>query len=136
MGLTINTERYLALLSERPPQCISSGEDYDYWAEWIEKVDFNPAASDEERALADLMTVALVDYDEKNYPELFAADPLGSLQFLMEANEMSQADLGRLLGVSRTTVSQICGGTRGISKANALKLAERFGLPVGVFIAG
>ncbi len=82
------------------------------------------------------MTVALADYDEKHYPEFYAADPLGSLKFLMESNAMSQADLGRLPGVSRTTASQICGGTRGISQANALKLADRFGLPVSVFIAG
>ena len=53
------------------------------------------------------MKSALVDYDRKQNPELYESDPLGSLKFLMEASDMSQADLGRLLRVSRTTASQI-----------------------------
>ena len=134
MGLTLNTERYLELLQKHMPRPIESDEDYDYWAGILESIDFSPDSTAEERALAELMKSAMVDYDQKQNPELYESDPLGSLKFLMDANGMSQADLGRLLEVSRTTASQICGGTRGISKANALKLAERFGLPVGVFV--
>ncbi len=134
MGLTLNTERYLDLLQKHMPRPIESDEDYDFWAGVLESIDFSPDSTVEERALAELMKSALVAYDQKQNPELYESDPLGSLKFLMEANEMSQADLGGLLGVSRTTASQICGGTRRISKANALKLAERFALPVGVFV--
>ena len=133
MGLSLNTERYLDLLQKHMPRPLESDEDYDYWAGVLESIDFSPDSTVEERALAELMRSASVDYDQKQNPELYESDPLGSLKFLMEANEMSQADLGRLLGVSRTTASQICGGTRGISKANALNLAERFALPVGGF---
>ena len=135
MGMTIDANLYLELLTARPPRTIETAADYAYWAEWIENIDFSSRATNEERELANLMTIALNDYDRKKHPELDAADPLGTLLFLLESNTMSQADLARLLGMSRTMASQICGGTRGISKAVALKLAERFNLPLSAFVA-
>jgi len=91
-------------------------------------------ASAEERARAELMAVALEDYDRRRHPEDFEGTPIGMLKHLMEANGMSQADLARMLGVARATVSQIVHEQRGISKQVALKLAERFRLDVRVFL--
>lgn len=135
MGLTINNTLYHQLLCERPPHKIESADEYDDWAQWIESVDFAPEATPEQKALSELMTLALEEYDRRQHPELSAVDPLGSLRFLMESNGMTQADLSRLLGISRTTASQIYNGQRGISKASALKLAERFALPVSIFLS-
>lgn len=135
MGLSLNTERYLQVLQKHMPRPIESDEDYDYWATVLESIDMSPNSTAEEKALARLMTPAMVEYDQIHNPELYTSDPLGSLKFLMESNGMIQADLSRLLGVSRTTASQICAGTRGISKASALKLAERFALPLSVFVS-
>ncbi len=134
MVLTIDEVQYGELLRRELPQKIESDEDYDRWAAQVEEIDMRGNASNEERALADLVGIALEDYDRRRYPEEFASSPLATLTHLMEENAMSQADLSRLLGVTRTTASQICGGKRGISKAVALKLAERFRLDVRAFL--
>jgi HTH-type transcriptional regulator / antitoxin HigA len=55
------------------------------------------------------------------------------LKHLMEANDMTTADLGRLLGNSGLA-SMILHGKRAISKANAKVLGKRFGLNPGAFI--
>jgi HTH-type transcriptional regulator/antitoxin HigA len=135
MGMTLNQERYLAVLARHLPRPIESDEDYDHWAEVLEAIDMSVSASEEERMLSALMKPMMEDYDRRQNPELYALDPLGSLKFLLESNGMTQADLARLLGISRTTASQIYNGHRGISKASALKLADRFGLNVSVFLA-
>jgi HTH-type transcriptional regulator/antitoxin HigA len=51
----------------------------------------------------------------------------------MEANDMTTADLGRLLGNSGLA-SMILHGKRAISKTNAKILGKRFGLNPGAFI--
>ena len=135
MVLSIDEARYGELLRRELPRKIESDEDYDRWAAEIEEIDMRGNPSNEERALADLLGIALEDYDRRRYPEEFASAPLATLTHLMEENSMSQADLARLLGVTRTTASQICGGKRGISKAVAFKLANRFRLDVRTFLS-
>ena len=53
----------------------------------------------------------------------------------MEARQLTQAELSRGSQVPRTTVNEILAGRRGISKANALRLANFFGVPTEEFIA-
>jgi plasmid maintenance system antidote protein VapI len=48
---------------------------------------------------------------------------------------MTQADLARLLNVSRATANHIVHGKQGISKAVALQLAKHFAIDVSVFLA-
>jgi HTH-type transcriptional regulator / antitoxin HigA len=76
----------------------------------------------------------VADYEEKYHPvDTSKVTPLGMLKSLMEANDMTTADLGRLLGNSGLA-SMILHGKRAISKANAKVLGKRFGLNPGVFI--
>jgi antitoxin component HigA of HigAB toxin-antitoxin module len=135
MQLTLNTERYLAVSIQHVPRPIDSDEAYDHWANILEAIDLSPDSAPEDRALSSLMKPAMEAYDRKHNPELYRSDPLASLKFLMESHQMSQADLGRLLGISRVTASHIVNGKRSIFKAAALKLSEPFGLPVNVVLA-
>jgi len=66
-------------------------------------------------------------------PELASVSGLDVLNHLMEANDMSASDLGRLLG-HRELGSKILRGEREISKAHAKALGERFGLPPETFL--
>ncbi len=134
MGLTLDNQRYMALLSERPPRRVSTQDEYDGWADWLESLSFKADPTPEEDALADMVTVLLEDFDRREFPEFFEHNPLRALRYLMEQNEMSQADLARLLNISRTTASHIYRGERGISKTVAVKLAQHFHLPVGAFL--
>ena len=65
--------------------------------------------------------------------ELAEISGLDVLKHLLEANEMSASDLGRLLG-NRELGSKILRGERNISKSAAKRLGEHFGLPSATFL--
>ena len=58
-----------------------------------------------------------------------------ALAYLMAANNMSRADLGRLLGVVPSAASMIVAGRRAITAEHARKLGEWFAVRPGAFIA-
>jgi len=59
--------------------------------------------------------------------------PRERLQYLLEANDMSASDLGRLLG-DRALGSRILSGEREFSKTHIRRLADRFKLSPAYFI--
>jgi HTH-type transcriptional regulator/antitoxin HigA len=59
--------------------------------------------------------------------------PLEALKYLMEENQMSAGDLGKILG-ERTLGSKILRGERKIGITYAKALAKRFSVEVGLFI--
>lgn len=130
MGLTLDSVEYGKILTAELPRKIESDAEYDRWADRIEAIDFSANASPEERAFADLIGVILKDYDLRTSTD---AAPDATLRFLAESNELSQADLARLLGVSTAYSSQIYHGKRSISRKIALQLAERFGVKPELF---
>jgi HTH-type transcriptional regulator / antitoxin HigA len=65
--------------------------------------------------------------------ELKGVNGLDVLKHLLEANDMSASDLGRLLG-QREFGSKILRGERSISRSHARRLGERFGLPAETFL--
>jgi HTH-type transcriptional regulator/antitoxin HigA len=76
----------------------------------------------------------VADYEEKHHPvHVPDIKPLQRLKYLMSENDMTTADLGRLIGNSGLA-SMILHGKRAISKANAKILGKRFGLNPGAFI--
>ena len=135
MVLNLDEVQYGELLRVRQPRKIETEEDFDRWAAVCEEIDMRSSSTPEEQALSALMVVALVEYERNRYPDAFTANPLATLKALMQENEMTQADLSRLLGVTRSTASQIFHGQRGISKKVAITLAERFKMNAGAFLA-
>lgn len=55
------------------------------------------------------------------------------LRHLMEANDLTQADLAPLFG-SPSIISEVLAGKRRLSLSHIERLSERFGLPADVFI--
>jgi HTH-type transcriptional regulator/antitoxin HigA len=86
----------------------------------------------EERELADLYTALIEAYEDQNYP-MPRATPADFLRALLEQREMTQAQIAPLLGGSGHT-SEILSGKRSISKAQAKKLANFFGVSADSFI--
>ena len=71
----------------------------------------------------------LIESWERNHgSRLPAATPLETVLHLMEANSMTGADLGRLLGVSRSSASRILSGERQLTPAHIVTLSRRFRL--------
>lgn len=56
-----------------------------------------------------------------------------ALRHLMEANDLSQADLAPLFG-GASVISEVLSGKRRLSLTHIQRLAARFGLPADVFI--
>jgi HTH-type transcriptional regulator/antitoxin HigA len=73
-------------------------------------------------------------YEREAYPDVCEkATPIDTLKYLLEENDMSGSDLGRLLG-NRTLGSALLSGKRRLSKAHIKILAERFRVDASLFL--
>jgi len=87
---------------------------------------------DQEDYLA-VLELLVGEYEEAHFahPDV---EPIDLLKFLLEENDMSGSDLGRLLG-QRELGSAILRGERQLSKAHIKKVSERFKIDAGFFLA-
>lgn len=88
--------------------------------------------SAEEDALLELLVDLVHDFEEKHYP-LPPSPPHKMVAFLLEQRGVKPSDLWPVLG-SKSRVSEILSGKRGISKDQAKKLAAFFHVDVKLFI--
>ena len=99
----------------------------------LEELDLSKdASSPEQQALAELLAKLIEEYEDRRYPMPEAA-PREVLLFLMEQRELRQADLVQVMG-SRSLVSEVVNGKRGISKTRAKKLEQFFRVSAAVFL--
>lgn len=122
MGLTLDATKYGKLLAKELPHRIRNDAEYDRWAEQLERIDFE-GGSAEEKEYADLLRILLDVYDDET------ADPGSShqaLRTLMEARNISKAELGRLLNVTRAQATNLANGQRAITRETAERLAKIF----------
>jgi len=87
----------------------------------------------EENRLFDLLVKLIQDYEDRNCPPLEAATPLDMLKHLMEARDVAPKDLWEPIG-SKGATSEILNDKRGISKAQAKRLARFFNVSAELFI--
>jgi HTH-type transcriptional regulator/antitoxin HigA len=136
MGLTaisgINEKKYGKLLAKTLPRVIADDEEFDRMVAQLEALSIpERQLSAEEDALATLLERLIADYDDRfSLPE---QPPHEMVKYLMEQRGLKQADLVPVLG-SRAQVSDLVNGKRGISKAQAKKLAAYFGVSAELFI--
>lgn len=86
--------------------------------------------------LFDIVTRYMHEWELEHEPELKNPDvpPHRMLAFLMEQQGVTQYQLQKEGVVNQGTLSKILKGERGISKALAKRLAEKFGVSVEVFL--
>ncbi len=87
--------------------------------------------SEEEGRFLELLSILIDEYENRAHP-LPRAKPHKMLAYLLKEKEMKPGDLSTVLPKSR--VSEILNGKRGISKAQAKRLAELFRVPVDLFL--
>ena len=135
MGLTttvMDDKKYAKLLSKALPKVIETDEEFDRIVALLEELEIpERKLSPEEEALARLLEKLVADYDE--YYAIPDGKPDEIVRFLMEQRNLKQADLVPVIG-TRAQVSDIVNGKRGISKAQAKKLAEFFHISAELFI--
>ncbi len=87
----------------------------------------------EEVRLLDLLGM-LVEQYESEHDSIDEGAPLETLKFLMEEHGLQHKDMCALLN-SKGIASEVLNGKRAISKAQAKKLAERFGVTADLFLS-
>jgi HTH-type transcriptional regulator/antitoxin HigA len=130
--VTLNAHRYGRLCAAVLPKVIENDREFDRMAEELERLTFKRGATTEENVLARLIERLIQDYDDKHHP-LPAVPPNEAVRILMEQRGLRQADLVEAVG-SRAQVSDLISGRRGISKAQAKRLAGFFHVPADLFI--
>jgi len=79
----------------------------------------------------EILTKIIADYEEKHL-EMSKHSPQEILKFLVEENQMSGSDLGRILG-NRTLGPALLREERTLSKTHIKKLAEYFSVSPALF---
>ena len=119
--------------AESLAKVIETDEEYQRLLARLSDLDVSRhSLSAEEEALAELLARLISDYEDRRFP-IPQAPPHQVLQFLMEQPGLRQADLAPIVG-SRSQVSDILSGKRGISKAAAKKLAAFFRVSAELFL--
>ena len=80
------------------------------------------------------MLVTLIEnFEAKKYSFDNNSTPLYRLHFLVEANDLKQADLLNFFG-SKGIASEVFNGKRQISKSHAIKLGKIFNVDAALFL--
>ncbi len=88
----------------------------------------------EQRDYLDVLTELVDEYDKGKKIRRPKVTGLDALRHLLEANDMSAADLARLLGVHRTLGAMILRGERQLTLAHVRALARRFKVSADLFL--
>jgi HTH-type transcriptional regulator/antitoxin HigA len=123
---------YTALLAKVPPRVIRSEEqNEEYIAALYDLEQRHDEWSEAEAELADLLTLLIEDFEEKNY-QLPKASPLEVIAFLMEQHGLKQKDLADVFGTP-SIVSEVMNGKRELNKEQIRRLSERFRVSPEIF---
>jgi antitoxin component HigA of HigAB toxin-antitoxin module len=89
----------------------------------------------EQRDYLDVLTEFVDEYDKGKNIRWPKVTGMEALQHLLEAHDMSAADLARLLGVHRTLGAMILRGERQLTLAHVRTLAKHFSVSADLFLA-
>jgi HTH-type transcriptional regulator/antitoxin HigA len=130
----LNVPRYGDLLKRFAPKVIETAEENRLALRIVDRLMNigDGKRSAEENALLSLLAALIEQFERKAYP-VPQAEPKEILRDLMESNELKAADLADVMG-GRSRVSDVLSGKRAISKEQAKRLGERFGISPAAFI--
>lgn len=126
---------YGELLAETLPTVIKTEEENERALELVNRLmdKGERNLSSAEKKLFELLVCLIEAYEQNHYPMGNIATPVDALRSLMEEHELKQKDVLDIFG-SQGIVSEVLNGKREISKNHARKLADRFHVPVDLFI--
>jgi addiction module HigA family antidote len=82
----------------------------------------------------ELLATLVAQYEGQRYPAPDVS-PGEVLAHLIDERGLTKAEVAQATGIPRQTITNIVKGDRGISKANAVKLARYFHAAPGLFLA-
>lgn len=124
---------YIKLVRACPLRAITSQKEANQVTKFIEPLAVKDELTDGEEMYLLAQTALIETWENLPANRLPSANPVDVLKFLLDENEMTASDLGRLLG-SRTLGTLILNGKRQLSKAHIRILSERFKVSPALFI--
>lgn len=108
--------------------------DYNNAAELIDRLAMLTSPTQDQADYLGTLTELVGKYDDEHYAaDLAQGDPMETLKYLLETNDMNASTLGELLG-NRALGSKILRGERQLSKTHIRILAERFKVSPALFL--
>jgi len=102
-------------------------------AEMATLMDQEPALGTPARDRVEVLTLLISAYDDAHYPMGDASTPRDVVDFLLEQNGMTRAQLAPLLG-GRSRVSDFFNGVRPLSVGQVQALRARFGVSADLLL--
>ena len=125
MTTSVASPEYTALLRKVAPKVIRTERENEAYTEILYELDQrSKSLTPAEKELAELLTLLIENFEEKQYP-LPRAKPLEVLRFLMEQHGLKQKDLVDIFGTA-SIVSEILNGKRELNKDHIKRLSRRF----------
>ncbi len=124
---------YLELLAKYPPKPLHSEAEYQRALRLLERL-MTPHPSAALGALIEVHATLIEQYEAREHPTP-RISPGELLSHLMEVRGTTAVRLGKATGISVATISSARRNKRGISKANAVKLANFFQVSPAAFLS-
>jgi len=125
---------YRQLLTKYTPRPIRSRTAYEQALEQLESL-MTPRPNAAQSMLIEMLSTLIEKYESREYPTPEVA-PAQMLAKLLQTKGVTAAEVAKTTGIPAATLSNVLAERRGISKQNAYKLGEFFGLSPIVFLGG
>jgi len=128
----LNLTTYAKLLGRTHPRVIRSDAELHYFTRELLRLDEIENPCPEERALAELLTTLIEQYEAQHYA-VGEPTPVETIKFLLEQRGLSAKDLWVIIG-SKSHTSEIMNEKRSIGIPTAAKLGAFFHVSPTMFI--
>ena len=115
----------------KAPTVVRSEKQNEQYISALSQLESKKQLTAEEAHLAELLTLLISDYEDKNY-QLPTAEPREVVRELMRANGLRQKDLVDVFG-TESIASEVLNGKRELNKEQIKRLSGRFGVSPAVF---
>ena len=121
------------MIARGAPRVIHNEEELEEYTAALFRLTGLDDPSADELEVIELLSLLIECYEREHYP-IPAADPIAVVRLFIEKQGLTQRDLVPQFG-SESAVSMFLNGQRKLTVAQIRKLARRFQLPPGVFLA-
>jgi HTH-type transcriptional regulator/antitoxin HigA len=123
------------ILDFSKPHVLRNAREYDAAVREIDTLLDRGRLSREDDDRLEFLTLLVESYDDAHYSMGERSTPQSVVDFLLEQNDMTRAELAPLMG-GRSRVSDFFNGRRQLSLGQIQKLRERFGVSADALIPG
>jgi HTH-type transcriptional regulator/antitoxin HigA len=117
------------------PHVLRNAREYDAAVSEIDTLLDHGRLSREDEDRLEFLTLLVESYDDAHYEMGEGSTPRSVVDFLLEQNDMTRAELAPLMG-GRSRVSDFFNGRRQLSLGQIQKLRERFGVSADALTPG